>query len=209
MERRILPAPNIIKETSRGLDVVSLPDAFFSQRKLFLISEVTAETMNDLLMQLMYLEAQDSEEPVVLYINSPGGEVTSGLAVYDFMRMMKRPLITICTGTAASMGAVLFLGADKRYMLPHSKIMIHDASYGKANFSGLKPDELQVHLDDLRKVSHITAGIIAERTGQPLETVESYTRKDSFFDSEEAMKFGLATAVVKSIDMMDIEREAN
>ncbi len=107
------------------------------------------------------------------------------------------------------MGAILFLGADRRYMLPHSKIMIHDPSYGKADFSGLKPDELQVHLDDLRKVSHIIAGIIAERTGQPLKMVESYTRKDSFFDAEEALKFGLATDVVKSIDMMEIEREVN
>lgn len=202
MQKQIITMPNIVKETSRGLDIIHISDELFARRKIFFVSDVSAESMNNLLMQLMYLENEEDREPVMLYINSPGGEVTSGLAVYDYMRLMRRPLITVCTGMAASMGAVLFLGADRRYMLPHSKIMIHDPSYGKADFSGMKPDELQVQLDDLRKVSNITTGIIAERTGQPLKTVAGYTSRDSYFDAEEALKFGLATDVVKSIDMI-------
>ncbi len=197
---------NKIKETSMGLNAVSLNDELFAQSRLFLTSEVTADSMNELLMQLMCLENEEETEPVLLFINSPGGEVSSGLAVYDYMRLMKRPLITVCTGTAASMGAILFLGADKRYMLPHSEVMIHDASYGHADFSGLKPDEIQVRLDNLRSTSEATAEIIAERTGQPIKKVKQYTSKDSYFNAKEALEFGLATDMVDSIDMIQTER---
>ncbi len=192
--------PNIVRETSRGLEIVSLTDELFSRKKLFLTKEVTAESMNSLLMQLMYLEHEEDKSPVQLYINSPGGEVDSGLAVYDYMRSMKRPLITVCSGTAASMGSILFLGADKRCILPHGKIMIHDPSYGKADFSGMKPNEIQPRLNDLRKVSGIIRDIIAERTGQSKERVARYTRKDSYFDAAEALRFGLATDIVDTTE---------
>ncbi len=186
----------IIKETVRGLDVINLEDELLQNREIFLTEAVDADTTNELIKQLMYLEKEDDEAEITLYINSPGGEVTSGLAVYDYMTMMKAPVRTVSIGTAASMGAILFLAGDKRQMLPHSRIMIHDPSYSHANMSGKKPHEIQHELDKLNETREIIAKIIAEKTGRTMEEVYEVTANDTYYNAEEAVEFGLATQII-------------
>ncbi len=186
----------IIKETVRGLDVINLEDELLQNREIFLTEAVDADTTNELIKQLMYLEKEDDEAEITLYINSPGGEVTSGLAVYDYMTMMKAPIRTVSIGTAASMGAILFLAGDKRQMLPHTRIMIHDPSYNRADMSHKKPHEIQHELDKLNETREIIATIIADTTGKTMEEVYEVTANDTYYNAEEAVKFGLATEII-------------
>ena len=188
----------IIKETVRGIDIVDLEDELLQSREIFLTGGVDANTTNELIKQLMYLEREDDEAEITLYINSPGGEVTSGLAVYDYMTLMKAPIRTVSIGTAASMGALLFLAGDKRQMLPHTRIMIHDPSYSNADMSGKKPHEIQHELDKLNETRQIIAQIISEKTGKTLEEVYEVTAYDTYYNAEEALKFGLATEIIDS-----------
>lgn len=188
----------IIKETVRGIDIVDLEDELLQSREIFLTGGVDANTTNELIKQLMYLEREDDESEITLYINSPGGEVTSGLAVYDYMTLMKAPIRTVSIGTAASMGALLFLAGDKRQMLPHTRIMIHDPSYSNADMSGKKPHEIQHELDKLNETRQIIAQIISEKTGKTLEEVYEVTANDTYYNAEEALKFGLATEIIDS-----------
>ena len=188
----------IIKETVRGIDIVDLEDELLQSREIFLTGGVDANTTNELIKQLMYLEREDDEAEITLYINSPGGEVTSGLAVYDYMTLMKAPIRTVSIGTAASMGALLFLAGDKRQMLPHTRIMIHDPSYSNADMSGKQPPEIQHELDKLNETRQIIAQIISEKTGKTLEEVYEVTANDTYYNAEEALKFGLATEIIDS-----------
>ena len=183
----------IIKETVQGIHVVSADDELLSKRKIFLTEQVDAETANELLKKLMYLNGENSEAPITLYINSPGGDVYSGLAVYDFIELMEAPLKTVCVGCAASMGAILFLAGDEREMLPHTRIMIHDPSYGRFDVGGKKPHEIQHEVDSLNKTRESLARIISEKTGKTLDEVYKITANDTFFDVKEAIEFGLAT----------------
>ena len=193
---------NIIKETVRGFDVVTIEDELLSGREIFLVDEVNAHTSDELMKQLMYLERQDSDSEITLYINSPGGEVISGLAVYDYISMMKAPVRTVCIGTAASMGAILFLAGKKRQMLPHTRLMIHDPSYSHNDIGGRKPHEIQHELDKLNETRQALAEIIAEKTGRPLEEIYSVTANDTYYSAAEAIDFGLATEILDSTDNM-------
>lgn len=189
--------PNILEETSRGIQAIGIEDSLLKTREIFLTTEINSDSSADLLKQLIYLERVDDEKPITLYISSPGGEVTSGLAVYDYIRMMKSKVITVCIGTAASMGAILFLAGDERKMLPHTKIMIHDPSYGNASMGGMKPLEIRDRLDDLMQSRKILAEIIAERSGMNLKKVYEKTRRDSFLNAKEAIKIGIATEILE------------
>lgn len=191
---------NIIKETVRGFDVVTIEDELLKGREIFLVDGVDAHTSNELLKQLMYLERQDSESEITLYINSPGGEVISGLAVYDYISMMKAPVRTVCIGTAASMGAILFLAGRKRQMLPHTRLMIHDPSYSHNDIGGRKPHEIQHELDKLNETRAALAEIIAEKTGKTLEEIYEVTANDTYYSAAEAIDFGLATEILDSTD---------
>ena len=190
---------NILKETVRGTDCIKIEDELLSRREIFLTDEVNAETSNELIKQLMYLERQDSGKEITLYINSPGGEVISGLAVYDLISLMKSPVRTVCTGTAASMGAILFLAGKKREMLPHTRLMIHDPSFGGGSIGGKKSHELRHELEKLDEVREALAKIIAEKTGRPLEEIYDVTSDDTFYSVEEAITFGLATGIMKGV----------
>ena len=193
---------NIIKETVRGFDVVTIEDELLTGREIFLVDGVDAHTSNELLKQLMYLERQDSDSEITIYINSPGGEVISGLAVYDYISMMKAPVRTVCIGTAASMGAILFLAGGKRQMLPHTRLMIHDPSYSHNDIGGRKPHEIQHELDKLNETRQALAEIIAEKTGRPLEEIYGVTANDTYYSAKEAIDFGLATEILDSTDNM-------
>lgn len=186
---------NLIKESVRGLELLSPENLLFTNREIFLTQEINSESSNQLIKQLMILEKLDDSREVTLYINSPGGDVVSGLAVYDYMQLMKAPIRTVCIGTAASMGAILFLAGEKREMLEHTRLMIHDPAYGGGDMAGKKPHELQMYVDKLKQSQEIIAGIIAEKTGKSMEEVYEKTREDSYFNAKEAIEYRLATGI--------------
>lgn len=187
---------NILYETVRGIQPIEIEDVLLRNREIFLVEGVTAETANKLIKQLMYLESEDNSKEITLYINSPGGEVSSGLAVYDYLSLMSAPIRTVCIGTAASMGAILFLASEKRQMLPHSEIMIHDPSYSRADMGGRKPHEIQHKLDSLNETKEMLAQIIADRTGRSLEEIYEVTAEDTYYKAKAAIEFGLATEII-------------
>lgn len=190
---------NIIKETVRGFDKIPIEDELLKNREFFLTDEVNAATATELIKQLMYLERQNNDE-ITLYINSPGGDVTSGIAVYDYISIMRAPVKTVCIGTAASMGAILFLAGQRRLMLPRTRIMIHDPSFGRHDIGGHKSHQIQRELAELNKVREMLAQIIADRTGKPLEEIYEVTAEDTYYNADEAIDFGLATGIFDSTD---------
>lgn len=187
---------NILFETVRGIQPVRIEDQLLKNREIFLVDSVTSETSTELIKQLMFLESQDHTREITLYINSPGGEVISGLAVYDYLTMMNSPIRTVCIGSASSMGAILFLAGEKRQMLPHSEIMIHDPSYHHGDMGGQKPHEIQHRLDSLNETREMLAWIIAERTGKSVEEIYKVTAEDSYYKAKAAVEFGLATEII-------------
>lgn len=187
---------NILKETVRGVEAVRIEDELMGNREIFLVDEVNPVSSNELLKQLMYLENEDSSREITLYINSPGGEVISGLAVYDYIQLMNAPVRTVCIGTAASMGAILFLAGKNREMLPHTRLMIHDPSYSHRDIGGRKPHEIQHELDKLNETREALAGIIAEKTGKTIEEIYEVTAEDTYYSAAEAVEFGLATKTI-------------
>lgn len=189
----------IITETSRGLQTTYLEDEFLRNRMVFFNKRVDTESCNELLQKLMFLEQQNNKAEVTIFINSPGGEVKSGFAVYDFIRIMRSPIRTVCTGLCASMAAILFLAGSKREMLPHTEIMLHDPSYGNADISGVKPNRIKEMLEDLVKLRDETAGLISERTGISISDVFKITEKDTYFNAEEAVKNGIATGIITEL----------
>lgn len=190
--------PIILRETARGLERCHIEDAFFEKRELFLNTEINEDSAGELVKQIMYLSLEDSEKEITLYINCLGGEMNSGLAVYDCMQMIPAPIKTVCTGLAASMGAVIFLAGDRREMFPHSQIMIHDPYYND-EIKGMKLRELQERVKSLMQDRSVVGEIIAERTGKTVEEIYEKTRKDSYFNAEEAIQFGLADAIVSKL----------
>lgn len=191
--------PGIIRESARGIDCIRIEDELMNAREIFLTEEVDAFSMNSLLKQLMYLCRSEPEKEITLYINSPGGEVKSGFAVYDYMTLTDTPIRTVCVGQAASMAAILFLAGDRREMLPHSELMIHDPAPGGGSLQGMKPAELAEKLDSLKKTQRALWEAISKATGRSLEEIRSKTEKDSYFSAEEAVAYGLATAIVDHV----------
>ena len=187
---------NVIIESLRGLQPIAVEDELLRNREVFLADMVSAESSNELIKQLMYLDRQSSEE-ITLYINSPGGSVQDGLAVYDTIMLLNAPVRTVCIGTCASMGAILFLAGKRREMMPHGKIMIHDPAFGgRHEMGGKKPHEIQAELDDLNRCREALARIIAERTGRTIEEIYEVTVNDTYYDPDEAVEFGLATNII-------------
>ncbi len=189
----------ILKESVRGIERIDIEDELLSSREIFLVDGVDARTSNELIKQLMYLQREDSTKEITLYINSPGGEVISGLAVYDYISMMTAPVKTVCIGTAASMGAILFLAGKKRMMLPHTRLMIHDPSYSHNDIGGRKPHEIQHELDKLNETREALARIIAEKTGKTIEEIFAVTADDTYYSAQEAIDFGLATDIMDTL----------
>ena len=189
---------NVIYESVRGIQTIPIEDAFLRDRKIFLVGEVNDESCNELIKQLMFMESEDNTRPITLYINSPGGSVGSGLAVYDTIRLMKSPVRAVVTGIAASMGSIILLACEKenRYMLPSSKIMIHDCSWGNRDFGGYKPHEIEQELNQLKNTNSRLLSVIAERCNKTVEQVAKVTMHDSYFDAGEAIEFGMVSSVV-------------
>ncbi len=186
----------IIKESAHGYDRVSPDDVLLTNRKIFLTDEINSSTADELLKSLMALNAE-SDEAIELYINSPGGECFSGLAIIDYIKIMKAPLTTICTGIAASMAGLLFLSGDRREMFKSTRLMLHDPSWSNGkNIGGMKPHQLQQEVDKLMEVRSELAAIIASVSGKTMEEVYEVTKDDSFFTATQALEWNLATNII-------------
>lgn len=189
--------PHALRETCQGTQVIDLRDEMMSRRELELVDEVTAESTIGLIRALRHLELEDPDAPITLYVNSPGGEVQSGLALYDTMQAVSCPVRTVCLGMAASMAAIIFISGDQRDMLPHSRVMIHDPLIG----GGIGGSALSVKAtaDNLMRTRDITAEIIAKHTGMELDQVFELTSSDTYFEAQEALEAHLADSIINSL----------
>lgn len=181
--------PMVIEQTNRGERSYDIYSRLLNDRIIFLGEEVNDTTASLIVAQLLYLEAQDPDKDISFYINSPGGSVTAGLAIYDTMNYIKPDVSTICIGMAASMGAFLLSSGakGKRYALPNSEIMIHQPLAGAQG----QITDIKIHTDRLIRIKDKLNGILAENTGRPLEEIIRDTERDNFLSAEEAMQYGL------------------
>lgn len=186
--------PYVIEQTSRGERSYDIYSRLLKDRIIFLGEEVNDVSANLIVAQLLFLEAEDPSKDIQLYINSPGGSVTAGMAIYDTMQYVKCDVSTMCMGMAASMGAFLLAGGTKgkRFALPNSTIMIHQPSGGAQG----QATEIQIVADHIAKTKRTLNEILAANTGQPLEVVEKDTDRDNYMSAEEALAYGLIDGVV-------------
>ena len=186
--------PYVIEQTSRGERSYDIYSRLLKDRIIFLGEEVNDVSASLVVAELLFLEAEDPGKDIQLYINSPGGSVTAGMAIYDTMQYIKCDVSTICLGMAASMGAFLLAGGTKgkRFALPNSTIMIHQPSGGAQG----QATEIQIVADHIAKTKRTLNEILAANTGQPLEVVEQDTDRDNYMSAEEALAYGLIDGVV-------------
>lgn len=190
-------SPLVMQETCEGLRLYDIRDEMLASRELELTGPVDAESASSVIRSLLHLQKQSPEEPITLFINSPGGEVQSGLALYDVMQAIRCPVRTVCLGMAASMAALLFIAGSTREMLPHSRVMIHDPLIG----GGIGGSALSVkaRADDLMRIRDITAQVIAQHTHMSIEEVFELTAKDTYFEAGEAVAAGLADRIITAL----------
>ncbi|MEG1632552.1 MAG: ATP-dependent Clp endopeptidase proteolytic subunit ClpP [Oscillospiraceae bacterium] len=186
--------PYVVEQTSRGERSYDIFSRLLNDRIVMLSEEVNDTTASLIVAQLLYLEAQDVDKDIQFYINSPGGSVTSGLAIYDTMQYIKCDVSTICIGMAASMGAFLLSAGTKgkRLALPNAEIMIHQPSGGSQG----QATDIQIQAEQILKIKKNLNRILAENTGKPLETIERDTERDHFMSAEEACEYGLVDRVI-------------
>ena len=186
--------PYVIEQTSRGERRYDIYSRLLKDRIIFLGEEVNDVSASLVVAELLFLEAEDPGKDIQLYINSPGGSVTAGMAIYDTMQYIKCDVSTICLGMAASMGAFLLAGGTKgkRFALPNSTIMIHQPSGGAQG----QATEIQIVADHIAKTKRTLNEILAANTGQPIEVVERDTDRDNYMSAEEAKAYGLIDGVV-------------
>ena len=186
--------PYVIEQTSRGERSYDIYSRLLKDRVIFLGEEVNDVSAGLIVSQLLFLEAEDPGKDIQLYINSPGGSVTAGMAIYDTMQYIKCDVSTICLGMAASMGAFLLAGGakGKRFALPHSTIMIHQPSGGAQG----QATEIQIVADHIAQTKRTLNELLAANTGQPIEVVERDTDRDNYMTAEEAKAYGLIDGVV-------------
>lgn len=186
--------PTVIEKTSMGERAYDIYSRLLKDRIILLGSEINDDVANVVVAQLLFLESQDTSKDIKIYLNSPGGSVTAGLAIYDAMQYVKPDVSTICMGMAASMGAVLLAGGapGKRFALPNSEVMIHQVLGG---FQGQATD-IRIHTDRILKTKDQLNKILAHHTGKPMKIVEQDTERDNFMSAQEALKYGLIDKVI-------------
>lgn len=185
--------PMVVEQTNRGERSYDIYSRLLEDRIIFLNGEINDQTANLVIAQLIYLEGKDPDKDIMMYINSPGGSVVSGMAIYDTMNYIKCDVSTICVGLAASMAAILLSSGakGKRIALPHSEVMIHQPLGG---FSGQASD-IKIHAEHMMKTKKLINKILSENTGMPIETIEKDTDRDNFMSAEEAKKYGLIDSI--------------
>jgi ATP-dependent Clp protease, protease subunit len=186
--------PYVVEQTSRGERSYDIFSRLLNDRIVMLNEEVNMNTASLVVAQLLYLEGQDASKDISLYINSPGGSVTDGLAIYDTMQYIKCDVSTICMGLAASMGAFLLAAGTKgkRYALPNSDIMIHQPSGGAQG----QATDIHIHAEHILQTKRRLNQILSERTGQPFEVIAADTERDNFMDAEQAKAYGIVDKVI-------------
>jgi ATP-dependent Clp protease protease subunit len=188
--------PIVVEQTSRGERAYDIYSRLLEDRIIFLGGEIYDQTADLVVAQMLYLEAKDPDKDIQLYINSPGGSVTAGLAIYDTIQYIKCDVSTICIGMAASMGAFLLAAGTKgkRFALPNSEIMIHQPIGGARGSAS----DIKIHAEQILKLKRRLNEILAERTGQPLEKIERDTDRDFFMSAYEAKEYGIVDEVIVS-----------
>ena len=187
--------PYVVEQTSRGERSYDIYSRLLNDRIIILPDQVNNDTASLIIAQLLYLEGQDPEKDISFYINSPGGVVSAGLAIYDTMQYIKCDVSTICVGMAASMGAVLLAAGTKgkRYALPHSEVMIHQPLGGSQG----QATDVIIHANHIEKTRSTLNRILSERTGRSIEEIERATERDNYLSAEEALEFGLIDKVIE------------
>ncbi len=190
--------PMVVEQTSRGERSYDIYSRLLKERVIFLTGQVEDHMANLVCAQLLFLESENPDKDIFLYINSPGGSVTAGMSIYDTMQYIKPDVSTVCMGQAASMGAFLLAGGaqGKRYALPNSRVMIHQPLGG---FQGQASD-IQIHAQEILSIKQKLNNLLAEHTGQPLEVIERDTDRDNFMAAQDAADYGLVDAVLTHRD---------
>jgi ATP-dependent Clp protease protease subunit len=188
--------PMVIEQSGRGERAYDIYSRLLKERVVFLVGPVTEVTANLIVAQLLFLESENPDKDIYFYINSPGGSVSAGLAIYDTMQFIKPDVSTLCVGQAASMGAFLLASGDKdkRYCLPNSRVMIHQPMGG---FQGQATD-IEIHAKEILYLRGRLNELLAKHTGKPIETIARDTERDFFMGAEEAVKYGIADKVLTS-----------
>ena len=186
--------PVVVEQTSRGERSFDIYSRLLQDRVIFLADEVNDVTASLVVAQLLFLESQDPDKDIVLYINSPGGSITAGMAIYDTMNYIKCDVSTVCIGMAASMGAFLLAAGakGKRYALPNSEVMIHQPLGGMQG----QASDIKIHADRIIKMRRTLNEILAAQTGKPVEQIERDTERDNFLSALEAKEYGLIDEVI-------------
>lgn len=181
--------PMVVEQTNRGERSYDIYSRLLEDRIIFLNGEINDQTANLIIAQLIYLEGKDPDKDIMMYINSPGGSVVAGMAIYDTMNYIKCDVCTVCVGMAASMAAILLSSGTKgkRYVLPNSEVMIHQPLGG---FQGQASD-IKIHAEHMMRTKKLINKILSQNTGMPIETIEKDTDRDNFMSAEEAKKYGL------------------
>ena len=193
--------PMVVEQSNRGERTYDIFSRLLKERIIFITGPIDDSVATIVTAQLLFLEAENPKKEISLYINSPGGIVTAGMAIYDTMQFIRPPVSTLCIGQAASMGSLLLAAGEKgmRYCLPHSRVMVHQPSGG---FSGQASD-IERHAEDIIKIKKRLNDLYVNHTGQSYNTIEKTLDRDYFMDSEEAKKFGIVDAVIASREESD------
>ena len=188
--------PIVVEQSARGERSYDIYSRLLKERVIFLVGQVEDHMANLIVAQLLFLESENPDKDIHLYINSPGGSVTAGMSIYDTMQFIKPDVSTMCIGQAASMGALLLTAGakGKRFALPHSRVMIHQPLGG---FQGQASD-IAIHAQEMMTIKHRLNTVLASHTGQPMEVVEKDTDRDNFMSGEEAVEYGLIDKVLSS-----------
>ncbi len=186
--------PMVVEQTSRGERAYDIYSRLLKERVIFVVGPIEDHMANLIVAQLLFLESENPDKDIHLYINSPGGSVSAGLAIYDTMQFIKPEVSTMCIGMAASMGAVLLAGgaAGKRFCLPHGRVMIHQPLGG---YQGQATD-IEIHAREILKVREQLNRILSNHSGQPMERIQEDTERDNFMSGEQAMEYGLIDKVL-------------
>jgi ATP-dependent Clp protease protease subunit len=194
LEPRAMGVPMVIEQSARGERAFDIYSRLLRERIIFCVGEVEDYMANLIVAQLLFLESENPDKDIFMYINSPGGVITSGMSIYDTMQFIKPDVSTLCIGQAASMGAVLLAGGakGKRFALPHSRVMIHQPLGG---FRGQASD-IEIHAREILKMREELNRVLANHTGQPIERIEQDTDRDNFMDASTARDYGLIDEVL-------------
>jgi ATP-dependent Clp protease, protease subunit len=195
-ERALNLVPMVVEQTARGERAYDIYSRLLKERLVFAVGPVDDHMANLIVAQLLFLESENPDKDISLYINSPGGVVTAGMAIYDTMQFIKPDVSTICIGQAASMGAVLLAGGakGKRYALPHSRVMIHQPLGGAEG----QATEMEIRVREILKIRERLNAVLSKHTGQPIEKIKIDTDRDNFMSAEEAQAYGLIDRVLQS-----------